>query len=41
MNNLPLGDMNLGPANLLTDRKAHVDACAAGLLYCNNSSSAA
>lgn len=33
MNNLTLGDMNLGLANLLTDRKAHVDACAAGLLY--------
>lgn len=33
MNNLTLGDMNLGLANLLTERKSHVDACAAGLLY--------
>lgn len=33
MNNLTLGDMNLGLANMLTDRKAHVDACEAGLLY--------
>lgn len=33
MRNLTLGDLSLGLANLLTDRKAHLGTCTAGQLY--------
>jgi hypothetical protein len=33
MRNLTLGDLSLGLANLMTERKAHVDGCAAGQLF--------
>ena len=33
MRNLTLGDLSLGLANLLNERKAYVDGCAAGQLY--------
>lgn len=33
MRNLTLGDLSLGLANLLTDRKAHLGTCTAGHLY--------